>query len=90
VAWVGVAGDTARLTALAADVQAACRAAGVSLEPRGFRPHLTVGKTTHLDPGVPSGYVGPGWRVTEFELVQRVLGKSAEHTAIERFPLYQA
>jgi 2'-5' RNA ligase len=90
VVWVGVAGDLDGLGALASEVQHACRAAGVLLEPRRFRPHLTVGKTGRLDPALLGQYDGPPWQVREIELVHSVLGKSVTHTVLERFPLYQA
>ena len=54
-----------------------------------YPPHLTVGRLGHLDPQL-TDYVGPAWRVGEIELVQSVLGRTATHTVLERFPLYQA
>jgi 2'-5' RNA ligase len=86
--WVGVGGDVAALRALAAAVQAACRDAGVDLERRAYRPHLTVGR---LDPVRLSSYDGPGFRVDRIELVRSLLGKRAVHTVLESFLLgYQA
>lgn len=82
--WAGVAGDVERLRALAADVQDACREAGVELERRAYRPHLTVGR---FDPRVLSSYESPVWQVAEIELVQSVLGKRAVHTVRRTFPL---
>jgi 2'-5' RNA ligase len=88
--WAGVAGDLDGLGALASEVQQACRTAGVPLERRRFRPHLTIGKTGRIDPALLGQYDGPPWRVHEVELVHSVLGKQATHTVLERFPLYQA
>ncbi|MDT7538034.1 MAG: 2,3-cyclic 3-phosphodiesterase [Actinomycetota bacterium] len=88
--WTGVAGDVDGLGALASEVQQACRAVGVPLERRRFRPHLTVGKTGRITPAMLSGYEGPPWQVHEVELVHSVLGRTATHTVLERFPLYQA
>ncbi|MDX6199027.1 MAG: 2,3-cyclic 3-phosphodiesterase [Actinomycetota bacterium] len=86
--WVGVAGDIARLHSLARHVQDVCRAEGVSLEDRPYRPHLTVGG---VDPRALSSYEGPAWRVSQLELVHSVLGKRALHTVLRAFPLsYQA
>jgi 2'-5' RNA ligase len=82
--WVGVGGEVAALRALQADVAAACRVAGVPLEERPHRPHLTVGR---LPPAVLQSYQGPLWPVTEIELVRSVLGKGAAHSVLERFPL---
>ncbi|MDT7572163.1 MAG: 2,3-cyclic 3-phosphodiesterase [Actinomycetota bacterium] len=85
--WAGVAGDVDALRSLSRDVQDACRAAGVDLEHRAYRPHLTVGR---VDPRLLSSYESPTWRVEEIELVQSVLGKSAVHSVRRRFALYQA
>jgi len=87
VTWSGVGGDVAELRALASDVQAACRVAGVQLEERAYRPHLTVGR---IDRQLLSSYVGPVWDVREFQLVHSVLGQRAVHTVLRSFPLYQA
>lgn len=88
--WVGVGGDVDGLGALAAQVRRACRSAGVPLERRRFRPHLTVGKTGRVDPAALRQYDGPPWRVHDVELVHSVLGRTAVHTVLERFALYQA
>ena len=86
--WVGVGGDVVHLHALAKHVQAACRAAGVPLEERRYRPHLTVGR---VDPRALSSYDGPDWPVRQVELVHSVLGQRVVHTVLEAFPLsYQA
>jgi 2'-5' RNA ligase len=90
VVWAGVAGDLDALTALAAQVQQACRDAGVVLERRPFRPHLTIGKSGQIEPALLRDYAGPAWTVHEVELVHSVLGTQATHTVLERFPLYQA
>jgi 2'-5' RNA ligase len=80
--WAGVAGDVDVLRSLAQHVQDAC-----DLEPRTYRPHLTVGR---LDPRLLDGYEGPEFRVDELQLVQSVLGKRAVHTVLRAYPLYQA
>jgi 2'-5' RNA ligase len=82
--WCGVAGDVEALRSLAADVQDACREAGVELERRSYRPHLTVGR---VDPRLLASYDSPTWQVAEIELVQSVLGKRAVHTVRRTFPL---
>jgi 2'-5' RNA ligase len=86
--WAGIGGDAARLHALAEHVQDACRAAGVALDDRPYRPHLTVGR---VDPRALSSYEGPSWQVSRIELVHSVLGERAVHTVLRAFPLtYQA
>jgi RNA 2',3'-cyclic 3'-phosphodiesterase len=86
--WAGIGGDLAHLLSLAAHVQDACRAAGVVLDVRPYRPHLTVGR---VDPRALTSYEGPSWRVSRIELVHSVLGERAVHTVLRAFPLtYQA
>ncbi|MCA1712013.1 MAG: RNA 2',3'-cyclic phosphodiesterase [Actinobacteria bacterium] len=80
--WAGVAGDVEVLRSLAQHVQDAC-----GLEPRPYRPHLTVGR---VDPRLLSGYDGPEFRVDQLQLVQSVLGTRAVHTVLRAYPLYQA
>jgi 2'-5' RNA ligase len=82
--WTGVGGDVPALRALQADVAAACRDAGVQLEERSYRPHLTVGR---VEPSVLREYEGPPWPVSAVELVRSVLGKGAVHSVLERYPL---
>lgn len=55
--WLSVAGALEVLARLAGDVQAAVRAAGVLLEARRWRPHLTVGRGRL--PGELAAYQGP-------------------------------
>lgn len=87
--WAGLAGDVDGLRALAADVQRACREAGVPLEPRRYRPHLTVGRLGRLDRHALAAYEGPLWRADRIDLVHSVLGRTAEHTVLRTFPLHQ-
>ena len=85
--WVGVDGDRAGLTALAGAVAQACRDAGVEVERRPYRPHLTVGRRGRPDPALLAAYAGPSWTASEVELVASRLGPPVEHRVLERFPL---
>ena len=85
--WVGVRGDVAALTALAGRVASAARRAGLDVERRPYRPHLTVGRRGHPDPRALAAYEGPSWRATEVELVRSHLGRTVEHVVLERFSL---
>lgn len=85
--WVGVGGDVDALHDLAADVRALATAAGVALERKPYRPHLTVGRRGHPGPAALSGYRGPRWRAQEVELVRSDLGRAVVHTVLERYPL---
>ena len=85
--WVGVGGDVDALQDLAADVAAAARAAGVQLERKAFRPHLTVGRRGHPSPAALVAYRGPTWSAVEVELVRSDLGRTVAHTVLQRYPL---
>ena len=85
--WVGVAGDLPALHDLAAEVRDAVTDAGVLLERRAYRPHLTVGKRGHPSPARLAGYRGPSWRAHEVELVRSDLGRTVVHTVLERYRL---
>ena len=85
--WVGVGGDVDALRDLAAQVAGAAGAAGIALERRAFRPHLTVGKRGHPSPTSLAAYRGPTWRATEVELVRSDLGRTVVHTVLQRYPL---
>ena len=85
--WVGVGGDVDALDGLAGAVARACRRAGVEVERRPYRPHLTVGRRGHPDLRALSSYVGPEWPVDEVELVVSHLGRTVRHEVVERLPL---
>jgi 2'-5' RNA ligase len=85
--WVGLDGDLDDLQELARRVSAAVRQAGVRLERRRYRPHLTVGRGGRPDPARLSGYRGPQWTAREVELVRSDLGRTASHTVLARYPL---
>jgi 2'-5' RNA ligase len=85
--WVGVGGDVDELTDLAEAVADACRGAGVDVERRRYRPHLTVGRRASPDPRSLSSYSGPDWPVDEVELVVSHLGRTVRHEVVERLPL---
>jgi RNA 2',3'-cyclic 3'-phosphodiesterase len=92
VAWIGLDGDVAGVTELAARLAAAARRLGLAVEDRPFRPHLTVGRWR---PGHPAdaglmdrlaGYRGPDWPVREVHLVQSFLGPKPRHELVEAWP----
>ena len=87
VVWVGLNGDVPALRSLAGAVVRACLAAGVEVDDRPFRPHLTVGRKGHPDVAALASYDGPVWPVTEVELVRSDVGRTVRHTVLERFPL---
>ncbi|MCE3552592.1 RNA 2',3'-cyclic phosphodiesterase [Pseudonocardia sp. RS11V-5] len=76
VLWTGFAGDTDALAALAAGVAAAARTAGVALEDRDFRAHLTLARGRGGVSGLGqvvralSGFAGRRWRAETLHLVR--------------------
>lgn len=85
--WVGLDGDTDGLHRLAASVQRPCRAAGVELARRPYRPHLTVGRRDRLDPAALASYAGPPFTADEVELVRSRLGRPITHEVLRRVRL---
>jgi 2'-5' RNA ligase len=97
VLWVGLessvdgAGD--RLAAAAGAVARAARAAGVAVERRPFRAHLTVGRWRPgdaVDRGVVealSGYRGPAFELGGYVLVRSVLGPRPAYETLAAWPV---
>ena len=69
VAWAGVDGDVASLTALAGGLAELARGLDLPVEERPFRPHLTLGRWAPRRPADGTltdrlaGYRGPAWPV---------------------------
>jgi 2'-5' RNA ligase len=95
VLWVGLDGDTDVMRRLAAATSAAARRAGIEVESRSWRPHLTVARSSR-----PSDlrelvsriatYRGPGSEIETLQLVRSVTtaGRPA-YTDIDRWRLGQ-
>jgi 2'-5' RNA ligase len=96
VVWVGVHGDREPLSRLAQCVAAAARRAGVPVDARPHRAHVTLarGRTTSLDlrPVVAdlADYAGPPWRARSFSLVRSHLGPQPQYEVLAGFPLRPA
>jgi 2'-5' RNA ligase len=93
VLWAGVAGDREELRGLARSVAAASRRAGVAVEERVHRPHLTLARsrTSSLDlrPLVDalSSYEGPTWPCAQIHLVRSHLGPAPRYDVLRSWPL---
>ncbi|MPZ62874.1 MAG: RNA 2',3'-cyclic phosphodiesterase [Propionibacteriales bacterium] len=92
VFWCGVDGDREPLRRLAWSVAAAARKAGIEVEGRAYRPHLTLGRRrTPADLRevltAEGAYAGPSFQVTEFVLVESHLGAKVRHEIRARYPL---
>ncbi len=75
VLWAGVAGETDALSRLAASVAAGARRAGLGVEERAFRAHVTLARqrgAASLRPLAAglAGFTGTGWRARELALVR--------------------
>ncbi len=92
VLWAGVDGDVAELTRLAERALAAGRRAGVEVEDRRYRPHLTVARARRdavdlreVVAGLALG--GTPWAADELVLVRSTLGAEVRHEPIAAFAL---
>ena len=84
--WLGLTGERDRLDALARAVQDAVRSAGVPLDDRPYRPHLTVGRGA-LPVGLDA-YAGPSATWSRVDLVRSTLGPAgARHDALRSWAL---
>jgi 2'-5' RNA ligase len=91
--WLGVGGDLAALTELAASLDRHLRPLGFPAEARGFRPHLTVARTRGRVPGLAGALQSAAtalapvrWQATTLTLFESHLGRGgAQH-----LPLLQA
>lgn len=93
VLWIGADGEVDRLGRLAASTSAAARRAGVPVEGRRFRAHLTVARCrpeADLRETVAAlaGYRGPDWLADELRLVRSRVGRGpVKYETIAAWPL---
>jgi 2'-5' RNA ligase len=96
VLWVGVAGDRSALRSLAASATTAARLAGLDVDDRPYRPHLTIARGSPGADLAPIAsalgrYAGPTWVTDELVLFESQLGagpdRTARHVAVEAFKL---
>lgn len=102
VLWAGLRGggrgtarpdpDLRALHRLAAGTAAAARHAGIPMEERRYRPHLTLARAprgTDLAPWASAlaTHAGPAFRVDSLHLVESVLGPAPRYTEVARWPL---
>jgi len=98
--WVGVA-PTHRGTPaerLAKAVQRACRTAGIEVEHRPWRAHLSIARVRTRDSDEAktltqrlvaelADYSGPAWTASSITLVHSILGPQPEHIPVGRYAL---
>jgi 2'-5' RNA ligase len=97
VLWVGIEstvdGAVDRLGAAAGAVARAARAAGVAVQRRPFRAHLTVGRWRpgdEVDRGVLDAlraYRGPAFELGAYVLVRSILGASPAYETLAAWPV---
>jgi 2'-5' RNA ligase len=93
VLWLGVDGDLVALERLADRCLAAGRHAGLDLETRKYRPHLTIGRPRHgsldLRPTLEAlpAYTAEPWLATTVRLVRSHLGSKVRHETLEEVAL---
>lgn len=92
VVWLGLQSGAEEMKALAARVEAVCRAAGLAPEPRPFQPHLTLARARSRDgaraPELPALPALEPWSADELILFWSHLKKNgAEHEPIRRIRL---
>jgi RNA 2',3'-cyclic 3'-phosphodiesterase len=92
VLWVGVTGDQEPLRRLAQSVGAAARRAGIALENRPYRPHLTLARArTPIDVTaavtVLEPYQGPPWIAADVVLMRSHLGRQTRYEPLRRWGL---
>jgi len=86
VLWTRVRGDLAPLRGLAASVRAAAGGAGIPVEERPYRPHLTLARGrdgADLRPAVDAlaAFAGRTWTAGELHLVRSHLGAGPDRTS---------
>jgi len=93
VCWTGLAGDVGELSALAGRLADAARSAGLPVEDRPFRAHLTIGRWRPGQQGdgdLPerlAGYAGPAWPVSEVVLWRSHLGPGPRYERVAAWPV---
>jgi 2'-5' RNA ligase len=92
VLWVGIAGEVAALTRLAERCAAAGKRAGIAMETRRYRAHLTLGRSRatstdlrDLATGELSRYAGPAWKAGRLRLVRSTLGPAVSHETLDEW-----
>jgi RNA 2',3'-cyclic 3'-phosphodiesterase len=87
VLFTKVSGDREPLRHLAASTTAAARRAGLAVDDRPYRPHLTLARSRRdvdLRPLATAlgSFRGTDWTATQLHLVQSRLGQGASRTAV--------
>ncbi|SDQ53017.1 RNA 2',3'-cyclic phosphodiesterase [Quadrisphaera sp. DSM 44207] len=98
VLWVGVRGDVTGAARLAASCAASGRRAGLPVEDRPYRPHLTVARAGDRRPGAGAvdlrpavealgQHAGPAWTASAVDLVRSRPGPQPSYETLLSAPL---
>ncbi len=91
VVWLRVTEGLDACAALARGVEAACQAAGLEPEPRGFRAHVTLARQRTESERLPELPAPPPldpWTVEHFVLYESILRPGGpRYVPLERYPL---
>jgi 2'-5' RNA ligase len=92
VVALSVSGDVAELRRLAQRCAAAGRRAGLEMERRRFRPHVTLARASSRSAPVDArrvvaSYDGPPWPVTTLRLVHSTIGAVVTHRTLATWPV---
>lgn len=96
VLWAGVDGERDGVRRLAAATGAAARRAGIDVDNRPYRPHLTLARADGSSDlralaAALADLASPSWTADELHLVQSHLGegpdRTARHEVVARWPL---
>jgi RNA 2',3'-cyclic 3'-phosphodiesterase len=88
VLWVGVDGDVEELAGLARAAAAAGRSAGIDVDRRSYRPHVTIGRWAHAARGdrrlaaALANYAGPHFTAGEVVLMRSHHGAAPRYEAV--------
>lgn len=92
VVWLGLRSGADAASALAVEVEAECRRAGLVADERPFKAHATMARARHRDgselPPLPPVPQLGAWRATELVLYSSHLSRTgAVYEAIRKLPL---
>lgn len=90
VVWLALGEGIEDCRALADRLEAACQAAGMEPEPRGFRAHVTLARQRvegERLPELPEPPPLAPWRVEDFVLYESRLRGQPRYVPLTRFPL---
>ena len=93
VLWAGIDKGSSELSTLAADVEKALENLGFGREKRGYKPHITLGRSRGRPARLPYGVEveAPGFTARRLDLVESLPGSAGvTYKKLESYPLRRA